>query len=216
MKIYLDTANIEKLEGYLGAYNLDGFTCNPTICARDNADIDKLLTIVPDKMAFYQVTQEDYQGILEDADKILAARSNAIIKIPVTADGLKAIKTLTEKGVPVLATAIYTCLQGILAAQAGAQYLAPYTNRMSDMGNDGVKVVLELVAAIKNQGLNTEVVAASFKNLSQLNDLLVGGCHSVTIPVDLFEKMISNDLTSSSVKSFSKDWENCYNRKTFL
>lgn len=214
MKIFLDSANISKLNQYVPAYGLDGFTCNPTICAKDNADMAELFKTLPDSTAFYQVIAEDYAGILADAKKIREYRPNAIIKVPVTADGLRAIKTLTSQGIPVLATAIYTTLQALLAAQAGAQFVAPYTNRISDNGNDGVRVVLEIVEAIERQELDCQVVAASFKNLGQINDLLVGGCHCVTITLDLFEKMIDNNLTINAVKEFANHWEKQYQKST--
>jgi len=214
MKIYLDSADIAKLTKYVEPYGLTGFTCNPSICVKSQVDLEQLLKLLPNKVGFFQVIAEDYQGILDDAQRILAVRPHAVIKIPVTSEGLKAIHHLAQQGVPVLATAIYTTLQALLAAQAGAQYVAPYTNRISDQGSDGVTVVLDIVRAFKNHNINCEVVAASFKNLNQINELLVGGVHSVTIPIDLFEKMLNNQQTNQSVNDFSSDWLKYYKRST--
>ena len=214
MKIYLDSANIPKLNEYVPAFGLDGFICNPNICVNNQADMATLFKTLPGKTVFYQVIAEDYEGIIKDALRIREKRPDSNVKIPVTKAGLKAIKYLSDQGVPVLGTAVYTTLQALLAAQAGAKFIAPYTNRISDSGNDGVAVILDIVEAYNRHHLDCEVVAASFKNLAQINDLLVGGCPAVAIPLDLFEKMLDNDFTIKAVKDFSKNWQEYYKKTT--
>jgi len=216
MKIYLDSADTEKIEYYIHEYGLDGFTCNPSICAKQNVDIESLVKFGCKTTSFFQVIETTVDGMLKDVSKIHAINPNAIIKIPVTPEGLKAIRVLTNKGIHVLATAIYSVSQAIMAMKAGAQYIAPYVNRISDNGNDGVAVVIEMLDVIRNQNLECEIVAASFKNIQQVTQLLKAGVHSVTLPVDIFEKMIESDLANSAVTKFNQDWLDTYGLESFL
>lgn len=216
MKIYLDSADIEIIERYIYEYGLDGFTCNPSICAKQKVNIESLLKLGIKTTSFFQVIETTLEGMFRDVDKILSINPNAVIKVPVTREGLKAIKVLSKKGVPVLATAIYSLSQAIMAMKAGARYIAPYVNRISDNGGDGVLVVLEMLEVIRNQNLDCEIVAASFKNIHQVNQLIKAGVHSVTVPIEIFEKMIESDLANSAVNKFNQDWLDEYKLKSFL
>ena len=137
--------------------------------------------------AFYQVLALDMEGMQEEAKWTRSLNPDAIIKIPST--------------------------QAMLAIQAGAPYVAPYVNRISDSDQDGVDVVLSILNFIDNQNLQCEIIAASFKNLNQITRLLEAGVHSVTVPYDLCMKWTSNDQADSAVKKFTLDWENAYQRK---
>lgn len=216
MKIYLDSADIEKIELYINEYGLDGFTCNPSICAKQKVDLKLLLNTGSKTTSFFQVIETSLEGMLKDAHKILAINPNAIIKIPVTKEGLRTIRNLSKKGVPVLATAIYSVSQAIMAMKSGAGYIAPYVNRISNTGSDGVAVVIEMLDIIRSQNLKCEIVAASFKNIHQVTQLIKAGVHSVTIPIEIFEKMIQSDLADSAVAKFNEDWFGTYGLRSFL
>lgn len=215
MKIYLDSADVVIIDKYMNEYGLDGFTCNPTICARQMVNLDDLLRLGNLTTSFFQVISVSCDGMVIDAREILSKNPNAIIKVPVTREGLKAIKILTRDGVKVLATAIYTVSQAIMAMKAGAQYIAPYVNRISDNGADGVEVVSDMLDIIKRQNLKCEIVAASFKNISQVTSLIQLGVHSVTVPIDIFEKLIHSELAEVTVSQFTNDWFKAYNRYKF-
>lgn len=214
MKIYLDSANIQAIEEAYAIYPIDGFTTNPSLCAKEGVDIETLLHFGIGKTSFYQVLALDMLGMLEEAAAIRAIDRDAIIKIPATRTGFMVIKQLTNENVPVLATAIYSLPQAILAIQAGAPYIAPYVNRISDSGQDGVEVVLSILDFIKHQNFKCEIIAASFKNLNQITRLLEAGVHSVTIPNDLFLKWMQSDQADAAVAQFTSDWMKTYQRKS--
>lgn len=215
MKIYIDSADISIIESSLRDFRLDGFTCNPSICAKKNVDIDALLEVGKSTRSFFQVVSKTKEGILIDARKILSKNPDAIVKIPVTTEGLKAISLLSSKGVIVLATAIYSVPQAIMAMKAGAHFIAPYVNRIFDNGLNGIEVVADMLMIIQNQGLDCEIVAASFKNVHQVTSLIQLGVHSVTVPVDILQKLVDSKLTREAVDQFSMDWLKVYGREQF-
>lgn len=214
MELYIDTANAEKIEQYCKEYPIAGFTCNPTIVTRDGQTVEELVKLVPGKRVFVQVIAEDYEGILADARKLKAMRDDIYVKIPCTADGYKAIYTLHQEGFKILATAIYTVGQALMAAACGADYIAPYVNRMSDSEVDGCGLVEDIVRAYRAQNIDTKIVAASFKNLNQVVRLLVAGAEAVTIPLDVFEKLINNKSTYDATRAFTENWEAHFNRRS--
>jgi fructose-6-phosphate aldolase 2 len=207
MKIYLDSSDTEKIKEYVEALNLSGVTSNPSILKKDKSTVSKFIEAVPKGYTlFVQAVARDYEGILEDAHKIVSMREGTVVKVPVTKDGLKAIAKLHKEGIKTLGTAIYSAEQAILAANCGAEYVAPYVNRMCDLEMDGVQIALDIQNAFRNGNINCEVVAASFKNLFQIKTLLVNGIDAVTIPVDLLEKILTHQSTISAVDQFEKDW----------
>ena len=214
MELYIDTANVEKIEQYCAQYPLAGFTCNPTIVTKENRTVEELVNLVPGKRVFVQAIAEDYEGILADARKLRSMREDIYIKIPCTPDGYRAMYTLKQEGFGILATAVYTVGQALMSAACGADYVAPYVNRMSDTEVDGCELVEDIVCAFASQKIETKVIAASFKNLNQVVRLLVAGAEAVTIPLDLFEKLINNKLTNDATKVFADQWEAHFNRRS--
>lgn len=207
MKIYLDCSDTEKIKEYVEALNLSGVTSNPSILKKDKSNVPQFMEAVPKGCTlFVQVVAKDYEGILEDAHKIVSMREETVVKVPVTKDGLKAIATLHREGIKTLATAIYGAEQAILAANCGAEYVAPYVNRMCDLELDGVQIALDIQNAFRKGNVQCEVIAASFKNLLQIKTLLVNGIDAVTIPIDLFEKILTQQSTIEAVEQFEKDW----------
>lgn len=209
MDFYLDSADCEKIERYVEPYNLKGVTCNPIICARDRAACKHLLAAVPaDKLLFMQVIAEDTAGILQEAKRLLSLRENLIVKIPATASGLQAIKRLKDEEIETLATGIYTAAQAFMAANCGAAYVAPYVNRICDLETDGVKTALEIQQGFQKQAIPCKVLAASFKNLSQVKELLANGIDAVTLSADLLEKLVNNQTALQAAKEFTAAWKN--------
>jgi fructose-6-phosphate aldolase 2 len=216
MRILLDTANLDEIKRGMEYYSIEGVTTNPSIIAKENVDfIDHMKALAEllgkDKKLFIQVIATDADGIVDDAlllNEVVDA--DIYVKIPVTSEGLKAIKILEEKGIKTAATSIINSQQGMLAARAGAKYLIPYVNRADNILADGVNAVGELVDFIEIYGLDCEVVAASFKNIQQVHGCAVNRVHAVTIPGDLLDKLASNHLTDFSVEEFSKNWDKAY------
>ena len=208
MDFYLDSADYGKIMEYVEAYNIKGVTSNPTIIVKDKADIMKLIQVVPkDKELFVQVISDELVGIIEETKKLMSLSENIIVKIPATPNGLKAIKILKEQNIKTLATGIYSVEQALMAANCGAAYVAPYVNRICDLEIDGVKAALEIQKTFKQQNIDCKLLAASFKNMMQVKELMINGIDAVTISADLMEKLIYNKNTEYAVKDFVSAWK---------
>ncbi|MBN1067736.1 fructose-6-phosphate aldolase [Clostridium sp. ZS1] len=218
----IDTANIEEIKDAMEYYPLSGVTTNPTILSKENKDPISLLkeirTIVGEEtMIHAQVISLSTEGMIKDAEYLKEnIGGNLYIKIPVTKEGIKAIKILKTKGFNITATAIFTAQQGLMASVAGADYIAPYVNRIDNLSGDGVGVVGCLINMIKEYNLATKVLAASFKNVQQVYEISKLGGHSVTVGKDIFDKLIEHPMTDWSVDNFIKDWEKAFNRKSLI
>lgn len=221
MELILDTNNIEAIKDLNGMLNITGVTTNPSIVVKSGKSFEELCkelveVLDEDQLLFFQVVSEDYDGIMKEARIISKLRDkNMFVKIPVTHEGLKAIKQAKKEGIDVLATAIYTPDQAFLAAMNGADYLAPYVNRMDDYG-DGVNAVKDLIEMLRVNNMDTKVVAASFKNTRQVHELIKAGIQAVTVPDDIVYKMIDHPGTAIAVKEFSDNWNKAYNKNQLI
>lgn len=219
MELILDTADVKAIKELNELLTVEGVTTNPTIITKSGKDFDVVVKEIidvlnEDQKFFIQVVSTTCDEIVEEAKYICSLREkNMYVKIPVTHEGLKAIKKCKELGLGVLATAIYTADQAFLAAMNGADYLAPYVNRMDNYG-DGVGNVIDLIQMLKVNNMNTKIVAASFKNTRQVHELITAGIQSVTIPVDIAFAMINHPGTEIAVDEFTKNWDKAYNRTT--
>lgn len=219
MELILDTADVKAIKELNELLTVEGVTTNPTIITKSGKEFDVVVKEIidvlnEDQKFFIQAVSTTCDEIVEEAKYICSLREkNMYVKIPVTHEGLKAIKKCKELGLGVLATAIYTADQAFLAAMNGADYLAPYVNRMDNYG-DGVANVIDLIQMIKVNNMNTKIVAASFKNTRQVHELITAGIQSVTIPVDIAFAMINHPGTEIAVDEFTQNWDKAYNRTT--
>ncbi|MBN1037447.1 fructose-6-phosphate aldolase [Clostridium botulinum] len=218
----LDTANLQEIKRVYEFYPMEGVTTNPSIISKEKEDFIKILKnireiIGNDSMLHAQVLSLKAEDMIEEA-KYIAEQvgGNIYIKIPVTPEGIKAIKILSKEGYKITATAIFTAQQALIAAKAGAKFVAPYVNRIDNISGNGVEVVGEIIKLLEFNNLNTKVLAASFKNVQQVNDVALRGCQSVTVGSDIMDKLIEHPLTELSVKQFINDWKNVYNKITVL
>lgn len=213
MKLLIDYAGIDKIKEMYQYFPLDGVTTNPTILAAAGRDPYETLTeirsfIGSDADLHAQVISVAAEAMVEEAHYMLdRLGENTCIKIPVIREGLKAIKLLAKEGVRVTATAIYTPSQAILAAHAGAAFVAPYVNSIDNAGIDGMGVAKTIQETFENQGLATEVLAASFKNAYQVQELFAFGIPNITAVPDVLESLVKNDLTIARVGRFVGDFE---------
>lgn len=219
MELILDTANIEDIKDLHTHLCLDGVTTNPSIISKEGKDFENIIKEIDeivgkDTPIHAQVISTKFEDVMEEALYISKLRENMYVKIPVTKEGLRAIKELKKQNIKITATAIFTAHQGFLAAKAGADYVAPYVNRIDNISGDGVNVVKDLVNIINSYNLNTKVVAASFKNAQQVLDLMKVGVHSATIPADICRTMMAHPLTDWSVDKFIEDWSNTFGEGT--
>ena len=219
MELILDTANIEDIKDLHTHLCLDGVTTNPSIISKEGKDFENIIKEIDeivgkDTPIHAQVISTKFEDMMEEALYISKLREKMYVKIPVTKEGLRAIKELKKQNIKITATAIFTAHQGFLAAKAGADYVAPYVNRIDNISGDGVNVVKDLVNIINSYNLNTKVVAASFKNAQQVLDLMKVGVHSATIPADIGRTMMAHPLTDWSVDKFIEDWSNTFGEGT--
>ena len=220
MELIIDSSNIEQIKELNDLLTITGVTTNPTILTksgREAMDVVKDLCEVlsEDQLLFIQTVQTSFEGIMEEAKMISSIRNkNMYVKIPVKHEGLRAIKECKKLGIHTLATAIYTADQAFLAAMNGAEYLAPYTNRMCNYG-DGVQDVKDLIEMLRVNHMPAKVIAASFKNTYQVHELIKAGIQAVTVPCDVLYQMIDHPGTKIAVGEFSVNWQRAYNRNTF-
>ena len=218
-ELYLDTADLESIREIGSRVALAGVTTNPKIIAKSGLGFDEAISGIcelldPEQKLFAQVIATDVEGIIADARAIASLRpANAIPKIPVTSAGLAAIKRLAAEGMEVLATAIYDADTAFVAALNGAAYLAPYVNRMCDLG-DGVGQVCELVEMLAVQGMGAKVLAASFKNADQVHQLVLNGCPAATLPPDVCRAFAYNPYSEAATEEFGQAWEQAFGRTT--
>jgi fructose-6-phosphate aldolase 2 len=216
----LDTADLDMIAHCNEFYPLAGVTTNPSIIAKAKSDfwplVEKIRAIIgDDKMLHVQVTADTAEGIVREA-KLLKERlgENFYVKIPIGEEGLKATKMLKELGIRVTVTAIFTSAQALIAAKAGASFVAPYVNRLDNIIGDGVDVVAQIVEMLDRYGLDTKVLAASFKTAEQVHKCALCGCHSATVTADVLKHLISHPMTDAAIDGFKKDWKRVYGDAT--
>lgn len=219
MLFLIDSADLEGIKKCVEFFPIAGVTTNPTIISSANSDFKKLLygireIIGDDKMLHVQTTASEAEEIVREAEALKSlVGGNFYIKIPITEEGLKAIRICKSKGIGVTTTAIFTQQQALMASCAGADFVAPYINRLDNIVSDGVHVVEEIVELFKMQNMNTKVLAASFKTVEQVHKVSMTGAHSVTISPDLFSMLIYHPLTMYAIDAFDSDWESVYGNK---
>lgn len=211
MEFYLDTADVEAVKRLYPILPIKGVTTNPSLIAKEKKPIFKVLTelqeVVGDNgQLFAQVIANNTNDMVKEANQLNQSFPSLVVKIPVTTTGLAAIKILTEQGIPTLGTAVYGAAQGLLAALAGAKYIAPYVNRIDAQNGNGIEAVNELQTLLTLHAPSSMVLAASFKTPRQVLDCLLAGCEAITVPVDIAELLIADPAVDAAINKFESDW----------
>lgn len=218
----LDTADLAAIKHCNEFYPLSGVTTNPSIIAKEKGDFWQILkeirgVIGNDKMLHVQTVQTTAKKMVEEAKLIKEKIGGDIyIKIPIGEEGLKAVPMIKNLGIGVTMTAIFTPAQALMAAKAGADFVAPYVNRLDNILGDGTNVVAEIVQQFEIYGLDCKALAASFKNAEQVHRCALCGCHSVTVSADVLKSLITHPMTDAAVEGFERDWKGVYGDKTIL
>ena len=215
MELYLDTASVADVERLARIFPIAGVTTNPSIIAASGESVwdvlPRLQKIVgPEGTLFAQTMSRDADGMVAEARRLSASFPDIVVKIPVTAEGLVAIKALKKEGITTLGTAVYSAAQGLLAALAGAKYIAPYVNRVDAQGGDGIRTVQELQSLLELHAPESMVLAASFKSPRQALDCLLAGCEAITLPIDVAQQMLNTPAVESAIDKFEQDWKNAF------
>lgn len=216
MKILLDTSNIQDIERLMKVYPIVGVTTNPSILAKEADDLpdtfNELKRIANDgKMIHVQVTAADTEGMVKQARELHSFFGDTFyVKIPICPQGMRAMRIVKNEGINVTVTAVFTPTQALLAAMEGVDYVAPYVDRLDNITSDGVHVVGDITKVLKTYNLNTQVLAASFKNVQQVLSVAMTGVGSVTLNPDLCEKLLFHPYTDKSLEDFEIDWRHRY------
>ena len=220
MQYIIDSAHLEEIRKCVEFYPVDGVTTNPTIISREKSDFIPLVKeirsiIGPDRMLHIQTTAATADSIVKEACALQElVGGDFYLKIPISPEGLKATRILSQMGIKVTETAIFTQQQALIAAKCGASYVAPYVNRLDNIVSDGVHGVQEIVEMFRRYDIKSKVLAASFKNIEQVHKIALVGGDAVTIAPALFDNLIYHPLTLYAVDDFEKDWESVYGKKT--
>ena len=210
MKFFLDTANIEEIERINQLGLVDGVTTNPTIIAKEGKDfetvIKEMCKIVSGPVSA-EVTSLDSEGMINEAREIHQWAENIVVKIPMTEAGLKAVHTISQEGIKTNVTLIFSAAQGLIAAKAGATYVSPFIGRLDDIASDGIQLVSDLREIFDNYDFDTEIIAASVRNLGHVEAAALAGSDIATIPGNLFPKLWSHPLTTNGIAQFEADWQ---------
>ena len=211
MKIFMDTANVDEIKQYVDWGVVYGVTTNLSLIAksgRSQAQVIPEIAALVSGPVSAEVISTECAGMVEEARKLAKIAENVVIKIPCIPEGLKAVKILSAEGIKTNVTLVFSMSQALLAARAGATFVSPFIGRLDDIGEDGVQLVDNIVKAFKLYGIETEVIAASIRNLEHVEKVMLTGCHIATIPTKVLAQMINHPLTDKGLAQFMADYQN--------
>ncbi len=210
MKLFIDTANVDQIREANELGVICGVTTNPSLIAkegRDFVEVVKEITTIVNGPISAEVISLDHEGMVKEARELIKIHENIVVKIPMTAEGLKAVKILSAEGVKTNVTLIFSAAQALLAARAGATYVSPFIGRVDDVGNDGMSLIEEIVDIFQIHGIETQIIAASIRNPLHVIHAARVGCDIATVPFNVIMQMTKHPLTDIGIERFLKDWE---------
>ncbi|HGI2077561.1 TPA: fructose-6-phosphate aldolase [Streptococcus agalactiae] len=209
MKFFLDTANVEAIKTINELGLVDGVTTNPTIISREGRDFETVIKEICDIIdgpVSAEVTGLTANEMVDEARALSKWHDNVIVKIPMTAEGLKATSILSKEGIKINVPLIFTVSQGLMAMKAGASYISPFIGRLEDIGTDPYQLIEALRDIIDIYGFGTEIISASIRSAAHVEAVAKLGSHIATIPETIFDKMVQHPLTKSGIDQFMNDW----------
>jgi len=209
MKFFIDTANINEIKEANAMGMVDGVTTNPSLIAKEGRDFEEIIKEICDIVdgpISAEVVSTDTEGMLEEARKLSKIHKNIVIKIPMLVDGLKATRKLTEEGIKTNVTLVFSPLQALMAAKAGATYVSPFIGRLDDISQEGLLLVEQIVEIYSNYAFDTEIIVASIRNPLHVLESALMGADIATIPFNVLSKLAAHPLTDKGLKAFLDDW----------
>ncbi|MCD6517238.1 MAG: fructose-6-phosphate aldolase [Candidatus Aminicenantes bacterium] len=210
MKIFLDTANLDQIKEAVSWGIIDGVTTNPTLCSREKENfndlIKKICDVVPGPVSV-ECVESHAEEIVKEARKHCEIAENVIVKIPICVEGLKATRRLSDEGIHVNTTLVFSPTQALLAAKAGSRYVSPFVGRLDDISSDGMALVEQLVPIFNNYGFETEIIVASIRHPMHVVEAALMGADIATLPFNSLEKLVKHPLTDRGIERFLDDWE---------
>lgn len=210
MKLFIDTANVNDIKAANDLGVICGVTTNPSLIAKEGRDFKEVvteITSIVDGPISAEVIALDHEGMVNEAQDLVKIHKNIVIKIPMTLEGLKAVKILSAQGIKTNVTLIFNSTQALLAARAGATYVSPFLGRLDDIGMNGMNLIEEIVDIFDMHNIETEIIAASVRNPIHVIDAARLGAHIATVPYNVIVQMTKHPLTDAGIERFLKDWE---------
>jgi transaldolase len=209
MKFFLDTANLAEIKEVSGWGILDGVTTNPSLVSKENVRFDELIKeicrIVPGPVSVESVSTKA-EDIIKESQALAKLAPNVVVKIPIGLEGLKATRALSQEGIAVNTTLVFSPSQALLAAKAGTRYVSPFIGRLDDISEEGMQLIEQILAIFDNYGLETEVIVASVRHPLHVVEAALLGADIVTVPYSVMEKLVRHPLTDIGMEKFLKDW----------
>ena len=209
MKIFMDTADVAEIKEFAKLGIIYGVTTNPSLIAktgRTQAEVIPEIAKLVEGPVSAEVISVECAGMVAEARKLAEISSNIVVKIPCIAEGLKAVKILHAEGIRTNVTLVFSLSQALLASRAGADYVSPFIGRLDDIGENGVKLVQDMVKVFKQYALPTEIIAASIRGMDHVNDVMLAGADIATIPTKVLRQMLVHQLTDAGLKKFLEDY----------
>lgn len=210
MKFFIDTADVKEIKEASAMGLVDGVTTNPSLVAKSGRKFRDVLLEICDLVkgpVSAEVTGVKYDDIMKEARELAALKSNIVVKIPMLAEGMKAVRTCTDEGIKTNVTLCFSATQALLAAKAGASYISPFVGRLDDISTDGMQLVGEILQIYENYDYKTEVLVASVRGPMHVQQAALVGAHVATCPFSVLQQLSKHPLTDLGLKKFLEDWE---------
>ena len=209
MKIFIDTANVEQIKKVNAMGLIDGVTTNPSLVSKENktmAEVIPEICEIVDGPISAEVMSLDTEGMIREARELVKISKNIVVKIPMTLEGLSAVRVLSQEGIKTNVTLIFSVHQGVLAAKAGATYISPFVGRLDDIGSNGMILINDISDIFDIHSINTEIIAASVRHPIHIIEAAKAGADIATVPPTVINNLIKHPLTDSGIERFIKDW----------
>src|SRR5687767_12464536 len=210
MKLFIDTASIAEIRECAEQGVIDGVTTNPSLVAKSGRKFRDVLVEICEVVkgpVSAEVVSTDAPGMMKEARELVKIASNIVVKIPLTGEGLKAVRKCSEEGIKTNVTLCFSAAQALLAAKAGAGYISPFVGRLDDIAHSGMDLIRQIVTIYENYGYQTEVLVASVRSPNHIVEAALAGAHVSTIPYGVIQQLVKHPLTDSGLKKFLDDWE---------
>lgn len=210
MQFFIDTANLGEIRAAMDMGLVDGVTTNPSLMSKEASDwreiAAEICRLVPGPVSL-EVIALDAEGMVREARDLVQYGPNVVVKVPMTGEGLKAVRILKSMDIETNVTLVFSAAQALLAAKAGAAYVSPFLGRLDDVGQDGMELVQQILTIYANYGFSTRIIAASVRHPLHVLDAALAGAHIATVPYKILTQLLSHPLTDKGIAAFLKDWE---------
>jgi transaldolase len=217
MKIFIDTANVDEIREAAAMGIIDGVTTNPTLLSKEKGtfhDILSQICSIVDGPISAEVVSEEAEGMISEAKKLVKIGKNITIKVPMSIEGMKAVRLLYQEKIWCNMTLVFSPSQAILAAKAGARFISPFVGRIDDMSSFGMDALQQIVTIYDNYGFDTEIIVASIRHPLHVVEAALAGAHIATIPFKVIQQLVKHPLTDIGIRRFKEDWEKVSGRES--